>query len=134
MTKTKALMAVGASAGALALSAGCMGKNPKDTSSSSRPPPVATINVRETEMRIDPQNPKINKPGVVEFKVDNAGKTVHALEIEGPNGEVETDQLQAGQTATLRADLNKPGKYKWYCPVPGHEEAGMRGTITVGSG
>jgi uncharacterized cupredoxin-like copper-binding protein len=133
MAKTKALIAAGVLAAVMALPA-CMGKNPKDTSSSTGPPPVATINVRETEMKIDPENPKIKKPGVVEFKVDNAGKTVHALEVEGPKGEVKTEQLQAGQSATLRADLNKPGNYKWYCPVPGHEEAGMRGTISVGSG
>jgi uncharacterized cupredoxin-like copper-binding protein len=133
MTNTRTVIAAGVAVAVMAL-AGCMGQNQKDSAPSTGPPPVATINVRETEMKIDPENPKIDKPGVVEFKVDNAGKTVHALEVEGPKGEVETKQLQAGQSATLRADLNKPGKYKWYCPVPGHEEAGMRGTITVGSG
>jgi uncharacterized cupredoxin-like copper-binding protein len=25
----------------------------------------------------------------------------------------------------------KPGTYEFYCPVPGHEQAGMKGTLTV---
>jgi plastocyanin len=25
----------------------------------------------------------------------------------------------------------KPGKYRYYCSVPGHEAAGMKGTLTV---
>jgi uncharacterized cupredoxin-like copper-binding protein len=25
----------------------------------------------------------------------------------------------------------KPGKYTFYCSVPGHEQGGMKGTLTV---
>jgi len=25
----------------------------------------------------------------------------------------------------------KPGTYQFYCPVPGHKAAGMKGTLTV---
>ena len=110
--------------------AGCMGQNPN----TPQGPPSATINVRETEMRIDPKDATIDKPGVVEFKVKNAGQVTHALEIEGPAGEVETEEIPAGKSATLRANLNKPGKYKWYCPVGDHEGQGMTGTVTVKAG
>ena len=35
-----------------------------------------------------------------------------------------------GDTATEKVDLTK-GKYEFYCTIPGHEEAGMKGTLTV---
>jgi uncharacterized cupredoxin-like copper-binding protein len=37
----------------------------------------------------------------------------------------------AGQSSTLTLKL-KPGTYTYYCPVPGHRQAGMVGRITVG--
>jgi PQQ system protein len=126
MTRSRAMASLGVLAVTTALG-GCLGQNP----GTPQGPPVETINVRETEMKIDPKNVTIDKPGIVEFKVQNAGRVVHALEIEGPTGEVETDQIAAGKSATLRANLNRPGQYKWYCPVGNHEAQGMTGTVTV---
>ena len=95
---------------------------------------VARVKVRETEFELDPRNPRIAKAGVVQFDVTNAGQAPHALEVEGPHGEVETDTIEPGRTATLRADLSEPGRYVWYCPVGDHERRGMRGRITVAGG
>jgi uncharacterized cupredoxin-like copper-binding protein len=97
-------------------------------------PVVATVKVRETEFELDPQNPRIAKAGVVQFDVTNAGQAPHALEVEGPKGEVETETIEPGRKATLRADLSKPGRYVWYCPVGDHESRGMKGRITVTGG
>ena len=97
-------------------------------------PVVATVRVRETEFELDPPNPRIPKAGVVEFDVTNAGKAPHALEVEGPKGEVETETIEPGRKATLRADLSKAGTYVWYCPVGDHEQRGMKGKITVAGG
>jgi uncharacterized cupredoxin-like copper-binding protein len=95
---------------------------------------VTVLNVRETEMKLEPENPEIEKPATVQFKIKNAGRAPHALEVEGPKGEVETRPIKPGQSDTLSAELTEPGKYTWYCPVGNHKDLGMRGTITVGSG
>ena len=95
---------------------------------------VATVRVRETEFELDPPNPRIPRPGVVRFDVTNAGQAPHALEVEAPNGEVETETIEPGKKATLRADLSKAGTYVWYCPVGDHEGRGMKGRITVAGG
>ena len=97
-------------------------------------PVVATVDVEETEFELDPRNTKISKPGVVQFDVTNAGSVPHALEVEGPEGEVETATIQPGKKATLKADLSRAGTYVWYCPVGDHEQRGMKGKIVVAGG
>jgi len=37
-----------------------------------------------------------------------------------------------GQTARLRFRIDTPGIYRILCSMPGHAEAGMTGTLTVG--
>ncbi len=93
MRKAKTMKAVGLIAAATVL-AGCGGGGGADQA------PVATVDVRETEFKLDPADPRIEKPGVVEFRVNNAGQTIHALEVEGPEGEVETEEIQPGRPRT----------------------------------
>jgi uncharacterized cupredoxin-like copper-binding protein len=71
---------------------------------------------------------------VVAFKIKNDGEIVHALEVEGPKGEVETEAIQPGKSATLEADLSKAGSYEWYCPIGNHRQQGMGGRISVAGG
>ena len=39
--------------------------------------------------------------------------------------------VAAGDTGDLLLKIAKPGTYQFHCSVPGHEGAGMKGTITV---
>src|SRR3954451_17075874 len=68
------------------------------------------------------------KAGKVTLKLVNDSQTPHAIEVEGHGVEKKTDNVTGG-TADLTVDL-KPGKYEFYCPVPGHK-ATMHGTLTV---
>jgi uncharacterized cupredoxin-like copper-binding protein len=69
------------------------------------------------------------KAGKVTITMDNPSSTPHAVEVEGNGVEEETKTLTQG-SAKLTVDL-KPGKYEFYCPVDGHKDAGMKGTLTV---
>jgi uncharacterized cupredoxin-like copper-binding protein len=69
------------------------------------------------------------KAGKVKIVMDNPSSVPHAVEVEGNGVEEETKTLTDG-TADVTVDL-KPGKYEFYCPVDGHKEAGMKGTLTV---
>src|SRR4051812_2165427 len=70
------------------------------------------------------------KAGKVTIDFDNASASVpHAVAIEG-NGVDEKSDTVTGAKTSVSADL-KPGKYTFYCPVPGHRQAGMEGTLTV---
>ena len=92
---------------------------------------VATIEAELTEYELDPANPGVQDAGKVAFEVTNAGKIAHALEVEGPKGDRETDDIEPGKTATMTVDMSKPGKYKWYCPIADHEEQGMTGSVFI---
>jgi len=69
------------------------------------------------------------KSGKVTIDFDNPSSTPHAVEVEGNGVEQKTNTVTNGKVS-LSVDL-KPGKYEFYCPVPGHRQAGMQGTLTV---
>jgi plastocyanin len=70
------------------------------------------------------------KAGKVTINFDNPSATSHDVVIEGDGKEIaKTDLISKGKTS-VSANL-KPGKYTYFCDVPGHEQAGMKGTLTV---
>jgi plastocyanin len=91
------------------------------------------VDVGLSEFALEPASFSL-EPGSYTFHVVNNGSVVHALEVEGPSGEVETEDLQPGAAADLDVDLSEPGDYEIYCPVADHKGMGMEGTITVGGG
>jgi plastocyanin len=96
-------------------------------------PASQTVKVSATDFAFDPANPRV-KAGVVRFQVTNDGQAPHALEVEAPGGEVETEVLQPGQSGTVEADLSEEGSVTIYCPVGNHRQMGMEGEIRVGGG
>jgi uncharacterized cupredoxin-like copper-binding protein len=89
------------------------------------------VKVSETEFKIEPTSPTVD-PGQVKIDVTNEGKIPHNLTIRGPSGERQlASNLAPGASGTLDVNLDQPGTYQWYCPVPGHAKLGMKGTITV---
>ena len=93
-----------------------------------------TVKLSETEFKVTPASPSVNEPGTVTFEVTNDGKFDHSLEVEGPNGEAETDTIPAGGTATLEVDLDEAGSYEMYCPIGNHRDMGMEGEVSVAGG
>jgi uncharacterized cupredoxin-like copper-binding protein len=68
--------------------------------------------------------------GKVTITMNNPSDLPHAIEVEGNGVEEEGETVEKGGKSVVTADL-KPGEYEFYCPVPGHEEGGMKGTLTV---
>jgi plastocyanin len=67
------------------------------------------------------------KAGKVTIESQNDSSVPHDIALKGgPEGEI----VQGGKTSTITVDL-KPGTETFYCSVPGHEQAGMKGTLTV---
>ena len=67
------------------------------------------------------------KPGKVTLQSKNDASVPHDIAIKGDGkGPVVQDGKVSEVSTTLKA-----GSYEFYCSVPGHEQAGMKGTLTV---
>src|SRR4051794_13130479 len=93
---------------------------------------VKTVTVNETEYKLNPSTISLAKTGTYEFKGVNDGSIAHALSVEGNGIDEDSTDISPGSSGTLKVTLSKPGTYEIYCPVDGHKDEGMKGTITVG--
>lgn len=92
--------------------------------------PIATIQVNETEMSLDPTDITLNSPGTYVFRATNAGNVTHALRIEGNGVDQSTRDIESSESAEMQVNLGA-GSYEIDCPVDDHEDLGMKGTLTV---
>jgi uncharacterized cupredoxin-like copper-binding protein len=145
------LLVCGAAAAALAV-AGCGGGGSSSSSSaSSTPAPAstpaaATSTPAQTTAGGGGQALKISadaggalkfntktlsaKAGKVTITMANPSQLPHGVAVEGNGVDKNGKVVQSGGNSTVTVTL-KPGKYTFYCPVPGHRQAGMQGTLTV---
>ena len=70
------------------------------------------------------------KAGTVTVTFANPSSVPHAVEIEGNGVEAESETVTGADAPPFEVEL-QPGTYEFYCPVAGHEAAGMKGTLTV---
>lgn len=70
------------------------------------------------------------KAGTVTLSMANPSTFPHGISVQGNGIDKDGKVVQHGGTSTVTVKL-KPGTYTFYCPVPGHRQAGMQGTLTV---
>jgi uncharacterized cupredoxin-like copper-binding protein len=128
----KTLSVAAAATTALLLAAGC-GSDDDENATATAASAGPALEVVETDFAIEPAQAKVDKAGIVRIEVVNRGQAPHALAIETPDGTVRSDQLAAGDSGRLEAEL-ADGTYTWYCPVGDHRARGMEGEVTVGKG
>jgi nitrite reductase (NO-forming) len=82
-------------------------------------------------MRFDPATFEARAGQPIEVVLQNDGQIPHDFLL--TQGVTTPVKIEAGGSATARATitLDRPGTYPFICSIPGHESAGMRGTITV---
>lgn len=70
------------------------------------------------------------KAGTVTVEFTNDAPIAHDVVIEDDSGEVARGEIITGSSESFSFDA-KAGEYTFYCSLPGHEAAGMKGTLTV---
>jgi plastocyanin len=71
-----------------------------------------------------------SKTGKVTIEFNNPAPIQHDVAIAKGSQELVKSPLVSQGSTSVAADL-APGKYVFYCTVPGHRQAGMQGTLTV---
>jgi plastocyanin len=108
-----------------------------DDSPEGSPPAASagqTIEISASDFKFDPPNIPLEQAGEYTFRLTNDGGAPHALEIEGAGiEEAASETIQPGESTELTVELQE-GEYEMYCPVDGHREMGMEGTLVVGGG
>jgi plastocyanin len=124
-------------ASAAVLGLGACGSSSSGSSSSSSTP--ATGAASAVKLSADPggalkfDTTKLTaKAGKVTVEMANpSGSGVsHGIAVEGNGVDQDGKTVGPGGTSTDTLTL-KPGTYTFYCPVPGHKAAGMKGTLVV---
>jgi len=70
------------------------------------------------------------KAGQVSVDFSNPSPVEHDVAIAQGSKILAQSDLISGGATSVSTSL-KPGKYLYYCTVPGHRQAGMQGTLTV---
>ena len=101
---------------------------------------VSTVSARQTlSLRASASGAlKFNKkkltarPGKTTIVMTNPSGSglTHGIEVEGKGIEKRGRNVRPGHTSKVTVRL-KRGRYTFYCPVDGHRQAGMKGTIVV---
>lgn len=100
------------------------------------------------DMRFTPAHLEVKQGETVRLVVKNAGKQLHELVIGSPAAlaehaaqmlkfpSMEHDEpymahVSAGKTGQLLWNFNRAGDFEFACLIPGHYQAGMKGSIRV---
>lgn len=60
----------------------------------------------------------------------NAGME-HGIAVQGHGAGRAGQIVSPGHRSAVTVTLSRKGRYVFYCPVPGHRQAGMKGVLTI---
>jgi nitrite reductase (NO-forming) len=114
----------------IGLLAACGGGSSKDsTSSSSGSGGSNSVTIDMTEMKFTPNTFTVKAGEKVTVKLENKGTVLHDFSIDSLKIQ---QNVQPGKTETVSFTApSSAGDVVFYCNQPGHEAAGMKGTMTV---
>lgn len=126
--RARVVIAVALAVSTAAVLGGCGGGGDSDETEPTEPTVGKSISVSGREFTLDPSELRATADAAFTVEFANKGTIEHDFTIEGKESDkvVAAAGSKASGTFTLAA-----GTYKVFCSVPGHEVAGMVGTLTV---
>ena len=94
----------------------------------------ASFDVTLTDFKIDPSSIAAPSGAALTFNVANDGMSPHTFAVKAGDQTYETPQIEAGSTGTVEVPALDAGEYQILCTIPGHDQLGMTGTLSVAAG
>lgn len=119
--------------------AGCGGDDGGDEEAAPAPPapPAATGEGTTLENPADEsgalrfQKESLSAPaGEITLVMENPSPVEHNIAVKGDGIDEQGPVVGQGESSEVTVTL-EAGEYEFYCSVPGHEAAGMEGTLTI---
>ena len=88
-----------------------------------------TLTVKMADLSFGPDTITLKAGQPVTIELENDDSMVHAFSIDTLN--VQSDVIGAHQASSVTFTPAQAGTYQFYCPMPGHVEYGMIGTLQV---
>lgn len=82
-------------------------------------------------MRFDPSSIAVRAGEPIQLTLINSGQVVHDFTLTDGVAQPVHIEAQPDQTATGTFTITQPGTYAFICAQPGHDAAGMHGTLLV---
>lgn len=96
----------------------------------------AELTVVATDLKFNPPTIQAKVGQTVKIALQNKGMIEHDIAFPTLKADKPASGLKVlakpGQTATLEFTPTAAGTFEYICTIPGHKEAGMKGTINVG--
>ncbi|MBI4492948.1 MAG: multicopper oxidase domain-containing protein [Chloroflexi bacterium] len=93
-------------------------------------PPPTEVRLGVAEWKFDRSTFQLPAGRPVTLVLENTGHLEHDLNVAALGVHL---VVQPGQAAQQTLNLERAGTYEFECSLPGHKEAGMKGTLTVGA-
>lgn len=95
--------------------------------------PAGSIKVTMTDFKFDPSTISAPSGKVVFWLINASSSSAHDMGIRDGSGKTIaiSELVSPGDTFEFDVTSISAGAYKFYCSQPGHEDAGMKGTLTI---
>jgi nitrite reductase (NO-forming) len=88
----------------------------------------ASVSITAAEFKFSPNSIEAQVGQKVTLTLQNSGVVEHDVTIPSAGFSL---LARAGQTATGEFTFDKPGVFDFFCSIPGHKDAGMKGSLTI---
>jgi nitrite reductase (NO-forming) len=88
----------------------------------------ASVSITASEFKFNPTSIQVAVGQKVTLTLQNSGVVEHDVTIPSAGFSL---LARAGQTTSGDFTFDKPGVFDFFCSIPGHKDAGMKGTLTV---